>query len=193
MKKQFGTSRFVLGVLVIIGALAVASTASAKNPKEVKMTIESNKLIMKTPNNANDCSGWQRRGPGCIRVLKNEKSDILFHLTGDTKCDLENGTEWELNAVYLGGYESTSKPGASGFGSTDDDDYDKVNSDFNITDRASGRVTLSEKSAKKLVINDLNQHKYVVWYKVEAICERTDGKPAHVTTMDPRARNGGTE
>lgn len=193
MRKQFGTSRFVLGVLAMIGALVVATTASAKTPKEVKMTIESNKLIMKTPKNANDCSVWQRRGPGCIKVLKNEKSDILFHLTGDTKCDLEQGTEWELNAVYLGGYESASKPGDSGFDSTDDADYNKVKSDFNVTDRATGRVTLTEKSARKLVIHDLNQHKYVVWYKVEAICKRTDGKPAHVTTLDPRARNGGTD
>ena len=192
MKKQFGTSRFVLGVLAMIGALAVASTASAKNPKEVKMTIESNKLIMKTLNNANDCSAWQRRGPGCIKVKKNKTSEIQFHLTGPMKCDLESGTEWELNAVYLGGYESASKPGASGFDNISVDDYNKVNSDFDIADRTSGLVNLTEDTANKLAINDLNQHKYVVWYKVEAICKRTDGKPAYITTMDPRVRNGGT-
>ena len=196
MKKQFGTSRFAVGVLVMIGVLAFAPTASAKNPKEVKMTIVNNKLDITTPKDGNDCKPTAENNKGCIKVIKNKKSEIYFHLIGDTKCTLEHGTKWELNAVYLGGYNSATEPDDDDFGfdSTSDADYKKVKGDFNIVNRTSGLVTTIEKSEKKLGINDLNQHEYVVWYKIEATCKRSDGNPTPwVTTNDPRARNGGTD
>jgi hypothetical protein len=78
---------------------------------------------------------------------------------------LESGKDWKLNAVYLGGFNSRNKPAEDfGFASTDDSDYDKVNSDFNIADRTSGLVTLVEESDKKIAINDNNKPKYNVWY-----------------------------
>ena len=191
MKEQFKTSRYTLGVLAITGALAVVSTASAKNPKSVDLEIVNNKLVMLTSKGENDCPWGRPREKGCIKVKKNNKSEIYFHLKKD-ECTLEGGTKWELNAVYLGGYNAASKPDESGFDITPDVDYDKVNSDFNITNRSSGQVKLVDKSAKKLAINDENQHKYVVWYKIEAICKRseTDTDP-YITTYDPRVRNGG--
>ena len=201
MKKQFGTNRFALGVLAIICALAFASTASAKNPKEVTMKIHKNEngkteLVIETGKHENDCPPGQVSEAGCIKVKRNEKSEIYFHLIGNTKCHLDSGTDWELSAIYLGGYNSDSKPkpGKFGFGDIADTDYDKVNADFNIAIRQSGLVTQhSTSTAKRLVINDENQHEYVVWYKIEAKCERTDGRPAHVRTTDPRVRNSGTD
>lgn len=193
MRKKFRTSRLALSVLAIFCALVFTTTASAKNPKEVKMTIEDNKLVITTPKNENDCPWYESRDVGCFKVKKNKKSEIYFHLTGDTKCTLESGKDWELNAVYLGGYNFDDKPAKFGFETTADPDYDKVNEDYNIADRKSGLVTTTAKSEKKLTIYNKNQHKYLVWYKIEAICKRTDGKPPHVTTSDPRAKNGGTE
>ena len=197
MNKQFRTGRLALGVLAMIGALAVASTASAKNPKEIKMTIDqTNKLVVTTPNGENDCQSIPENEKGCIRVKKGKKSKIYFHLTGDTKCRLDSGTDWELNTVYLGGYNSDTKPdpGEFGFDDIPDTDYDKVNADFDIANRKSGLLTpLSTSTAKKLAINDENQHEYVVWYKIEAKCKRSDGRSAHIRTTDPRVRNSGTD
>lgn len=206
MKKQFGTSRFALGGLVMIGALAVASTASAGNPKQVQLKIQETvhvtegktiDLVIQTGNHENDCPADKERLAGCIKVKKNKKSKLNFHLAGNTKCTLASGTDWELSAVYMGGYNSDSKPEAGEFGFDDipGTDYDKVNADFKIANKKSGLVTLlDESTAKKLTINDENQHEYVVWYKIEAKCERTDGRPAHVrTTEDPRVRNSGTD
>jgi len=192
MREKSSISRLTKSVLTFICAVTVTTTASAKNPKEVKMTIVDDQLVITTSKNENDCPWYEKREAGCIKVKRNEKSEIYFHLTGDTKCDLENGTDWELNAVYLGGYNFDDKPSKFGFSSTSDADYDKVNKDYNIADRTSGLVTTTEKTSKKLAIYDENLHEYLVWYKIEAICKRTDGQPAHITTSDPRAKNGGT-
>ena len=193
MRNKFSTSRLALSVLATFCALVFTTTASAKNPKEVKMTIKDDKLVITTAKGENDCPWYESRDAGCIKVKKNKKSEIYFHLTGDTKCTLESGTDWELNAVYLGGYNSESKPGKFGFETIPDPDYNNVNDDFNIADRKSGLVTTIDKSAKKLAINDENQKEYVVWYKIEAVCKRTDEKPAHITTTDPRVKNGGID
>lgn len=195
MKIQSRTSRFITGVTAIC-ALAIATTASAKNPKEVELNISGNKLIMKTKQHENDCkwTAFETRKDGCIELIKNEKSDIYIHLKGDTKCTLESGTTWKLNAVYLGGFDSGRKPaGAFGFVNTSDANFKKVNKDFNGVDKTSGLVTPVEKKDKKITIKDNNDYEYNVWYKIEAICERDDGKPAHTTSFDPRVKNGGTE
>ena len=193
MKRQFKASRFALGILAIIGTLVVTSTASAKNPKEVKMSIEDNQLVIKSSKKDNDCTIWKPRGPGCIKVLEGKESEIYFHLIGETKCTLAYGTDWELNAVYLGGYNAASKPKISefGFDTTPVLNYNKVNADFNIADKTSGRVTLTEDTATRIGINNKNHSKYVVWYKIEAICKRSDGQAPHITTSDPRVRNDG--
>lgn len=192
MKVQFKTGRLAVSGLTIFCALAFATSASAANPN-VKMTIENDQLVITSKKDDNGCSVWNTRGrePGCIKVKKNEKATIDFLLTGDTKCSLENGTDWELHAVYLGGYDSDSKPAEFGFASTPDADFNKVNADFNVVDRASGLVTTTLKSETKITINDENQSAYTVWYKVEALCKRTDGKPPHTRVTDPRVGNGG--
>jgi hypothetical protein len=196
MKIQSRTSRLIMGVTAVC-ALAIATTASAKNPKEVELEIVDNKLIMKSKSGDNGC--WFSK-KGCIKFKKNEiKSKINFHLKGDAKCGLESGTDWKLNAVYLGGFDFDDKPTeAEGFGfdDTDDADYAKVKSDFNIADRTSGLVTPVpvDQNDKKIAINDNNKYKYNVWYKIEAICEREDGGDAHPPiSYDPRIKNGGTE
>jgi len=191
MEKRSKTIKYILGVLAITGALAVASTASAKNPKSVDLEIVNNKLVMLTSERENDCPWDEPREKGCIKVKRNNRSEIYFHLKEDD-CTLEGGKKWELNAIYLGGYNAKRKPETHGFDETPDADYDKVNSDFGITDRSSGQVKLTEKKAKKLTINNENHHKYVVWYKVEAICKRSETDPdPYITTFDPRVRNGG--
>jgi hypothetical protein len=195
MKTQSRTNRFIACVTAIC-ALAIATNVSAKNPKEVELNISDNKLIMKTKHNENDCewTAFEIRKDGCIELAKNEKSDIYIHLKGDTKCTLESGTTWKLNAVYLGGFDSGSKPaGAFGFVNTSAANFDRVNKDFNGVNKTSGLVTPFEKKDKRITIKDNNDHKYNVWYKIEAICEREDGKPAHITSFDPRVKNGGME
>ena len=194
MKMQFKSGKLVMGILTSFCALAITTTASAKNPKEVKLEIDNNKLVIKSKKADNDCSTSGNGQKGCIKVLKNESSNIIFHLNGETKCTLESGTNWKLNAVYLGGFNSADKPKPEefGFDSTNATDYDKVNADFNITDKSSGLVKTVNLSDKKITINDNNQSEYEVWYKIEAKCEREDGKKAHITTTDPRVKNGGT-
>ena len=195
MKIQSRTSRFMTGVTAIC-ALAIATTASATatSAKDVELNISGNKLIMKTKHNENGCKMrmFDTRKDGCIELIKNEKSDIYIHLKGERKCTLESGTTWKLNAVYLGGFDSGSKPATFGFVNTSTTNFEKVNKDFNGVDKTSGLVTPFEKKDKKITIKDNNEYKYDVWYKVEAICERDDGKPAHTTSFDPRVKNGGT-
>ena len=196
MKAQFISGKLLAGITAVC-ALVIATNTAAKNPKEVELNIIDDKLVIITKKGANDCPPvvGQFRKKGCIKVLENKKSEIYFHLKGDTKCGLESGTSWELDAVYLGGFNSRSKPSKSGFASTSDADFNKVKSDFNITDanRASGMVTTIEKSARKIAINDENQYRYDVWYRIEAKCKREDGEKAHTTYSDPRVRNGGTQ
>ena len=193
MRMQFNTSRLAVGVLSMICALAVAMPASAKNPKEVKLEIVKDKLVIKTKPHENDCPWDEPREDGCIKVKKRRKTNIFFHLIGNTKCGLESGTNWTLNAVYLGGFNAEKKPGEFGFASTSETDFKKVNADFDIADRNSGRVTLTEQSENRLAFHDDNQSEYLVWYKIEAICPRTDGGKAHITVADPRIKNGGTQ
>lgn len=193
MKFKLITSRLAVGAFVITCSLPIATTASADDPKSVNLEIEYDQLVIRTKSHENDCPWTQPRDNGCIKVKKRKKANISFHLIGETKCGLESGTKWELNAVYLGRFNADNKLGEFGFDNTPDPDFDKVNSDFNIADRTSGRVTLTEKKEKKLAIHDDNQSEYEVWYKVEAICPRSDGGPAHVTSSDPRIKNGGTQ
>lgn len=195
MKTQSRTSRVITGAAVIC-ALGIATTASAKKPKEVTLEISNNQLIMKTNKGDNDCKATlgEYRKAGCIQLKKNENSEILVHLIGETKCTLESGKNWKLNAIYLGGFNSRSKPtGAYGF--TSNANYNKVNSDFNGVDKASGLVNSAVIRDKKITIDDKNGYKdaYHVWYKIEAVCEREDGKTAHITSYDPRIKNGGNE
>lgn len=194
MKTQFSTGILAIIVLVFVCAMGVAATASAKNPKAVSFEISNNKLDLKSNRTENDCN-WVGSKRGCIKVKENEKSEIYFHLSGNLQCTLESGTKWKLNAVYLGGFNSSRKPDKDKFGFkyTSDADFGKVNADFNIADRASGLVTAIEKSDNKFGINNLNQEKYNVWYLVEAICEREDGGDAYITTYDPRVKNEGTK
>lgn len=192
MKIQFKTGRLAVGMLSIFGAMVFATTASAANP-HVKMTIQGDQLVITSKKDDNGCSVWNTWGrePGCIKVKKNEKATIDFLLTGDTKCGLENGTSWELNAVYLGGYNADSKPSEFGFDATPDADFEKVDADFDIVDRTTGLVTTLPKSSTNITINDENQSAYSVFYKVEAICKRTDGEKPYTTFTDPRIGNGG--
>jgi len=192
MKIQFKTGKLAVSGLWFICAMAFATSATAANPN-VKMTIEGDQLVITSKKDDNGCDSLNTKRPesGCIKVKKNDKATIDFLLTGDTKCGLENGIVWELNAVYLGGYNFESKPAGFGFDSTPDADFNKVNADFNVIDRSSGLVSTTVKSETKITINDENQSEYTVWYKVEALCQRTDGNPPHTTFTDPRVANGG--
>jgi len=197
MKTKLKYIHFICGIAAIF-ALSITTTASAKNPKEVELKISNDELIITTRKAENDCPSvlGEFRKNGCIKVGKNEQSDIYFHLKGDMKCGLESGTNWELNAVYLGGFNSKRKPsGDFGFTNTSNANFAKVKADFNISEanRANGLVTVTSKSDRKITITDKNLHEYVVWYKIEAICKREDGKDPHTRTSDPRVKNGGTE
>lgn len=194
MKMRIKSGKFAVGILTCFCALAVTTTASAKNPKEVKLEIKDNKLVIKSGKTANNCALFGNGKKGCIKVLKDEESNIIFHLSGETKCTLESGTTWKLNAVYLGGFNSPEKPDPMkfGFGATDAADYAKVKADFDIADKNTGLVNTISPTDKKLTISDKNQSKYEVWYTIEAKCEREDRKTAHITTTDPRVKNGGT-
>ena len=100
MKAQFISGKLLAGITAVC-ALVIATNTAAKNPKEVDLNIIDDKLVIVTKKNANDCPAvaGQFRKKGCIKVLENEQSKIYFHLKGDTKCGLESGTSWELDAV----------------------------------------------------------------------------------------------
>jgi len=193
MRTHIKFKTFVFAVVTAVSALSVPATTFAKNPKEVDLEIVNDQLVITSKAGENDCPFYEKRENGCIKVKKGETSEIYFHLKGDTKCQLDYGTNWELNAVYLGGYNSADKPGAFGFDTISTADFDQVDADFSIADKSSGRVNTTDKSAKKIAIKNNNQSKYVVWYKIEATCERTDGNPPYTTTSDPRIKNGGIE
>ena len=183
-----------MSVLMMIGALMIVSTASAKNPKQVKLRMVDNKLEIDTNADENDCPADEARGKGCIKVKHGETSKMYFHLKGSRNCSLDSGKKWALNAIYLGGYNSATKPDKDDFGfdRISEADYGNVSGDFNIVNRTSGLVYPLEKTDKKLAINNKNlKNPYVVWYKIEAICERSDGGEPHIATSDPRVRNGG--
>ena len=199
MKIQFRTSRLITGVTAIC-ALAIATTASAKSPKEVSLEIVrvngDEQLTITTKPGANDCGLLSRRDKGCIKFKRNEKkAKIYFHLKGDTKCGLDSGTDWKLNEVYLGGFNSNSKPSKTDFGfdNISGPDYKKVDDDFGIVNRTSGLVASVKESDRKMTITDKNLSKFNVWYKIEAICERDDGGDAHRRSSDPRVKNGGSD
>ena len=197
MKIQSRTSRLITGVTAVC-ALAIATTASAKNPKEVEFFINNDngkdKLTVKTKANANDCTWSTIREKGCIKVKKDKKSEIHFHLKNPRDCTLVPGKKWKLNAVYLGGFESKSKPPKDGYGfdNISNADFNMVNRDFNGVDRTTGAVTLVRKTDTKITIKDENEYEYDVWYKIEAICEREDGGDPYTTSFDPRVKNEGT-
>lgn len=198
MKTQSRISRFITGVTIVC-ALAIATTAFAKKPKAVLVEINDNKLTMITKKDQNDCKRifGEYRKKGCIQLIKNEVSEIHFELKKNTKCTLDSGTKWELNAVYLGGFNSSNNPtneDSYGFEGISDAEFKMVNSDFNGVDRKTGLVTVASgnKKPRKITIIDNNVNKYNVWYKIEAICERTDGGKAHTIYYDPRIKNGGT-
>lgn len=188
MKRQT-TGRILTKILVVFCSLSICSIAVAQN---VNMKISGDKLVITSQKGDNGCSIFRKRGDGCVKAKKGQKIKINMNLTGSAKCNLEYGTDWELNAVYLGGYDASDKPINFGFGTTDQADYDKVKKDFGVADRATGRVNPVSNNGRMLTIKDDNQAKYVVWYKVEAKCERSDGEEAYTTTTDPRIRNGGT-
>jgi len=193
MKTKSIINRFVTGVSAIC-VLTIATTASAAKDVELEMVDDELTIISKP--GANGCGLLTRRDKGCIKFKKDEKkSEINFHLKGATKCGLESGTNWELNAVYLGGFDYGEKPEKDefGFDNTDDDNFNKVDYDFDIVDRSSGLVTMDKESDRKIVIDNENKYKYIVWYKIEAVCKRTDGGDDHVRSSDPRIKNGGNE
>ena len=181
---------FLMFFVALLG-LTIGSSALA-TPKDIKLEIESDQLVVKSKKRDNGCGIFTTGGIGCIKFKKNEKATISFNLVGDTKCNLDDGQSWVLNAVYLGGYDSANKPVSSGFSSTAQADFDKVNADFGGVDKATGLVTPTYKGDTKITINNDNSSKYVVWYQVEALCTRGEGKPPHKSTTDPRIRNGGT-
>lgn len=193
MKTQSRINRFITGVSAIC-VLTIATTASAA--KDVELEIVNDELTIISKPGANGCGFLTSRDKGCIKFKKNEnKSEIYFHLKGATKCGLESGTNWELNAVYLGGFNYDEKPKKDefGFDNTNDADFNKVDYDFDIVDRSSGLVTLVEESDKKIAIYNKNKYEYIVWYKIEAVCKRADGGDDHVKSSDPRIKNGGNE
>jgi len=190
VKKNIRGKIFIRLVLAT-GVLAVAGNASAKTPKEVELRIENDQLVITTKANENDCPLFSSRGVGCIKLRKYESSDIYFHLKGDTKCGLESGTSWELDSVYLGGFNADSKPSSFGFATTPQTDYDQVNNDFTNVDKTTGQVNSAIVTDRKITITDKNHTKYEVWYNIVATCKRADGGEPHTTSSDPRIKNGG--
>ena len=194
MFKKMINRKAISVLLFAIMVLGLATTASAdRSLKTVKLKIENDQLVFVSKKGDNGCTLFSKRGLGCFKVKKKNQADITFQLIGNSKCNLDEGTDWKLSAVYLGGYdENNDKPADFGFVNTLQADFDKVDSDFGGVDKTTGLVRSAVLSNSKLSITDENQYKYMFWYKVEAVCERTDRNPAHVAVADPRGRNGGT-
>ena len=196
MRKRPGISKTFTIIIATVCWLGFSLTAQAQNPRNVRMEVNQNQdaLEIVTPANANGCPWYQSRGPGCVKAKKNESININMILQGNTKCEREYvdaNTQWKMRAVYLGGFNADDKPASFGFTNTADADYQKVQSDFDVADRASGRINPLVQNDTLIRVKDDNQYKYVVWYKVEAACERNDGQPPYLIYSDPRVKNGG--
>ena len=173
----------ILAVAVAFGFFSVAQAQVDNYPVEVKLNGDQTKLIITTKGR---CSHDDHKG--CIDVPNKKKARIKFSLK-QKQCTKPDGKNWEIGEVYLGGKNSQSKPGDSGWGGLDSE----VKADFNVADAASGQLDKEAGSSKNsIVIFDENDSKYDIWYKVTAVCVDSSGNVLHTAKADPRIKNGGS-
>ena len=154
---------------------------------QMKVNAQETELVIKTAKgDAGDCQSSNRK-KGCIRANKFDQIKVSFLLAGDTKCSETDGEKWKLKDVTLA-KDASSKPTTWG-GFTAGGDVDK---DLNFKNPGTGVLnTVGTNSDRQITIENRNQSKFVVWYKVAAVCVDSSGATLKTITTDPRMENGG--
>jgi len=162
--------------------------AFAKHPKGTKSKPV--KLKVKDPDGANPtlsiltsgisngCGGGSAKN-GCVGVEKAYAADLLFELSGSTKC--AEGYDWEFTGLQLAGYDSDSKPADADWGKRIPAD---AAADFSANE-ANGEVPFVSIDEDTIRAHNKNQSKYEIWYRLKATC---NGKDIY---SDPQVRNSG--
>ena len=154
-------------LLQILSLLAVMGFCSVSQAQvNVKLEVSGDKLVATT---RGTCTK-QPNPPGCARI--SGRKNINFSLPANFQCSSGN---WDLDHVALSNSEGAQPGGLS----------EVAASDFNA-DRASGKVTPENQSARHILIRDHNSKPYDIWYTVYATC---GGK---TIDSDPRLENDGT-
>ena len=198
MKKQSRKTSSVVGIIVTFTVVWFCATVSADTHYFVQMKANpaGDKLVILTNKRAAGCPAGNFN-KGCVTAVKKEGLQITFLLAGKSSCEHDDDSgNWKMKRVYLGGYDSASKPAAFGFGSATEDEWDQVDGDFDVADKATGLLNLmANPNDRTIVISDANNFSkfgYDVWYQVQADCVDDDDKVLKIFSTDPRIRNGGT-
>jgi len=123
---------------------------------------------------------------GCTHVSEGDRANINIQLTGNPHC---SDGRWELEGVYLGGYNSAAKPDDWG------DLPPVVVNDFSA-DQVSGkvgtRVPNQPNPKRHIRVEDNPTASYFIWYKVVAECKNNAGDVTDgPIETDPRIKNDG--
>ena len=185
MENQLLKSRLLqlVTVLVAFGFCSIAQAQVKNYPVQIQVNSTETELLVEERGICNS-----NNHNGCIEVPPKKKARIKFTM-GAKNCKQPDGEKWEIGEVYLGGKNSSSKPGPSDWGNLDSE----VEADFNVADVVTGRLNKESGSNKNsTVIFDENLADYDIWYKVTAVCVDRNGKALKKLETDPRIKNGGT-
>ena len=185
MNKILGKTT-LLRVLTGLALMGMFSAAQAQTDNvNVQLTLNSSQTELDITTRGN-CSDNNQNG--CVEVGKNRKARSNFSFTGGRKCDQQEGARWNLDEVYLGGKNSTSKPRS--WGNLDSE----VQADFNVADASSGLLNKEGGSNdQSIIIFDQNNYAYDIWSLVTAVCVAENGSRLAVIESDPRIKNGGAD
>lgn len=185
MKKLDGKAIFLKALTGLALAGMVSVVQAQTDNVNVQLTLDSTQSALDITTRGN-CSDNNQNG--CVEVGRNKKARINFSLTGERRCDLENGARWNLDEVYLGGKNSPDKPGTFGYLDAE------VQADFDVADATSGLLNKeSGSNDQSIIIFDQNNYAYDIWYLVTAVCMSSDGSRLAVVESDPRIKNGGAD
>jgi hypothetical protein len=173
-----GLSRLVLLALFLLAA----------GPAQAQPRDTTTEMVVNSTGTALDISTGSECGnsqKGCKEAKPGQQLKLKMRLEGDRDCKRSGGARWMLDAVYLGGFNSETKPGQRGNLPA------LVAEDFDV-DLATGRVNPQSSSGKKIDFRNDNNNAYSLWYEVTAVCVsrrgQTIGEPI---STDPLIRNRG--
>ena len=195
MKIQILTGKNIFIVAILLFLFGFHAISAAQMPLQPAIEVEVNAaqdaLEIVNTQNTNFCSV---SGYGSICVPRNRTARIRFRLAGNNACNRQEGFQWELHQVVLGGEESATKPDP-----TDPKSWGNLSkyvaNDFSAN-QATGVVTGVHPTNDTVIsVWDQNSYQVDLWYKIEAICKERGGNNVNGDPiyLDPRMRNGGMD
>lgn len=185
MAKRLGTDVYrALAGLFFCWCMSGAAWGQARETMtEYKVNAQETALVTTT---ASECNVPGAR-PGCKEARARENLKIKIRLDRSQDCNRSGGFRWKLDAVYLGGFNSPTKPAQMGQLPAE------VGNDFDV-DLATGKVAPinNAQSYTKFDFRNSNQAAYTVWYRVDAVCVSRMGQQiGDPVSSDPRIINRG--